>query len=274
MNPSNQQYQSFSKAVPTEYTEIFSHFYVAVNGTDEAIHRTFIPSFQTILIFNFGVAPTMRSHDGTEVGIETCMLAGPVRRAFDYTLPSGAEILVVNFRDDAFYRFFGQVLATGLEPVPADSIMGDNCFTNLWQQLNALKSTEDRIDLILKFTAPYIRNRELIPSMLLHHSGSAADPVKTVAGEIGQTPRNIQLQHRKIFGYSNKELTRYQRFLKAVEMVPQVVTRNGKADWFEVIEQCGYYDQSHLIADFQHYLALSPSKFLAFQEQICQATPA
>ncbi|RYY56052.1 MAG: helix-turn-helix domain-containing protein [Chitinophagaceae bacterium] len=267
-------YRSFSKPVPPAYEAVFTHFYFAVNGTAADIRRTFVPSFQTILLFSFGVVPQVRSQDGTVIAVEKCLVLGPVRRAFDYTLPPGSEILVVNFRDDAFYRFFGQVPRAGQDPVDPDSLFGENCFTDLWSRLKACREDEERIALIVDFTSPYIRARELVPSMLLHHAGAVADPVKMVAGETGQSVRNIQLQQRKVFGYSNKEITRYQRFLKAVEMVSQLPVQNAKTDWFEVIEQCGYYDQSHLIADFQHYLSLSPSKFLAFQEQICQATPA
>jgi AraC-like DNA-binding protein len=40
-------------------------------------------------------------------------------------------------------------------------------------------------------------------------------------------------------------------------------------DWFEVINECGYYDQSQLIHDFKHYINLSPAKYLKFQQDIC-----
>ena len=30
------------------------------------------------------------------------MVFGPVRQAFEYTLPAGCSIMVVNFKDDAF----------------------------------------------------------------------------------------------------------------------------------------------------------------------------
>ncbi|RYY55988.1 MAG: AraC family transcriptional regulator [Chitinophagaceae bacterium] len=274
MNHPAPEYASFSRPVPPEYAEVFSHFYFAVNGTDADIDRTFVPSFQTIMIFNLGTVPSMRSHDGTGISVEKCMVLGPVRRAFDYTLPPGADILVVNFLDDAFYRFFGQVPAAGHDGVNPDSLLDEDCFTGLWQELKEQPGVDQRIARILDFTRPYIRNRELVASMLLQHSGSTADPVKMVAAKTGQTPRNIQLQQRKVFGYSNKEISRHQRFLKAVEIISQSPVRNGKTDWFEVIEQCGYYDQSHLIADFQHYLSLTPTRFLAFQDQICQATTA
>jgi len=70
-------------------------------------------------------------------------------------------------------------------------------------------------------------------------------PVKEMAGRSGQTKRNIQLKHRQRLGYSVKELTRYERFLKARELVGrQISAGHKKVDWFDIIHDCGYADQS------------------------------
>lgn len=74
---------------------------------------------------------------------------------------------------------------------------------------------------------------------------------------------------KNIWGYSAKEISRHQRFLKAVELVQNMALSNSKADWFDVVNKCGYYDQSQLIHDFKHYTHLSPSKYLKFQQDIC-----
>lgn len=66
-------------------------------------------------------------------------------------------------------------------------------------------------------------------------------------------------------------LYRYERFLKAIKIIEETNFDSSKVDWFEIIEQCGYYDQSQLIRDFNHYLNLSPLKYLKFQDIICNA---
>lgn len=267
MESNEQELISLTHSVPAEFASVFSHFYTAANTTDEAVTRTLLPSFQTILIFSLGTAPTMQTMDSDLLTVDKCVVLGPVRRAFQYTLPPGSEILVVNFRDDAFYRFFGQVMATGSAPVNPDALMEENCFTALWQLMKNLDGTEARIQAILEFARPYMRERSLVPSLLIRQLESADDAVKVVAGQTGLTRRSIQLEHKKVFGYSNKELARYSRFLKAVELTSGLT---GKADWFGIIDLCGYYDQSHLIADFRHFLGLSPTQFLRFQLQVCQ----
>lgn len=50
-----------------------------------------------------------------------------------------------------------------------------------------------------------------------------------------------------------------------------MASTSKKIDWFEIINKCGYYDQSQLIHDFKHYLNISPTKYVKFQQDICIA---
>ncbi|HKX85634.1 MAG TPA: hypothetical protein VJL37_03095, partial [Flavobacterium sp.] len=89
------KYHSFRIASPADYQSVFSHFYFAENTTDETISKTLLPSFQTILIFTFGVKPSLVSKEGSEIEVGNCLVLGPIKQAFDYILPPGSEILVV-----------------------------------------------------------------------------------------------------------------------------------------------------------------------------------
>ncbi|HEY0298211.1 MAG TPA: AraC family transcriptional regulator [Arachidicoccus sp.] len=51
-----------------------------------------------------------------------------------------------------------------------------------------------------------------------------------------------------------------------------IASNAKKIDWFDIISECGYYDQSQLIHDFKHYINLSPVKYLSFQQDICNPT--
>ncbi|MFC3161583.1 AraC family transcriptional regulator [Chryseobacterium arachidis] len=95
------------------------------------------------------------------------------------------------------------------------------------------------------------------------------DKIKSVAALHNHTERNIQLYHKKYLGYSAKEINRYERFLNAVKFIQHNITLKNKVDWFEIVDKCGYYDQSQLIRDFKYYIDLSPTKYLEFQQAIC-----
>ncbi len=141
--------------------------------------------------------------------------------------------------------------------------MEENCFTNLWYELKKISSAFERVNFILEFCKPYLqsRNTAFEPLANFNVRDNILNPIKAVAAETHKSERNIQLNHKKYLGYSAKEINRYNRFLKAVEIIQNIALNSTKLDWFEVIDQCGYYDQSQLIHDFKHYINLSPNNF-------------
>lgn len=196
-------------------------------------------------------------------------MIGPVKQAFDYSLPPNSEILTVNFKDDAFYRFFGNAAIAEHVPVNPEDSVNEDCFSILWYELSKMNDTNGKVNHILKFSEPYLVNRNKIAEQLANFKEQSLNPIKSVASKNNQTERNIQLQHKKLFGYSAKEHNRYERFLKAIEHVQFQASTTSKIDWFEVVENCGYYDQSQLIKDFTLYINTSPAKYLKFQQDIC-----
>lgn len=270
MNTCDQKYTGQRIATPPEFEDIFSHFYIAENKTVHAIQRTLVPTFQTIMVFSFGATISFSSYEHTKIEIDKCMILGPIKQPLVYTLPAGAEMLVANFKDDAFYRFFGQVILSDHMPVNPDDLLNENCFTNLWQLLkNAVAS--DRINLILDFCKPYLKNRDtsFVSFANLKNDYTVFNPIKVIAEQTAQSERTVQLKHKKYFGYTAKEKSRYQKFVKAIELLQN---QSKKVDWFDIIDKCGYYDQSQLIHDFKHFLNLSPKQYLKFQSAICKAT--
>ena len=269
MEDTKECYHDYRIAIPAYYQDVFSHFYFASNKSKEFITKTFLPSYQTILIFSFGAVPFLQSQDRTKLPVERSMVLGPVKRAFNYTLPPGAEILVVNFIDDAFYRFFGNASISEHVPMDPNQLLPEDCFERLSDQLRRLSDTTKRVNAILDFCNPYLLQRDKIAAELCGFKRKSFDPIKAVASANNQSERNIQLHQKKFFGYSAKEFSRYQRFLKAIRLLDELATIGRKVNWFEVIAECGYYDQSQLVNDFKHYINISPTKYLKFQKDIC-----
>lgn len=265
-------YQSYRIEVPPAFEEVFSHFYYANNTSGETISKTLLPSYQTIMVFSFGTPVSFVTKQNDEVEISKCIVVGPIKQAFDYTLPPKAEILVANFKDDAFFRFFGMATIAEQVPVHPDQLLNENCFTVLWTELSKINSTNNQVNYILDFCTPYLQHRNPIAKQITSFDDSNLDPIKAISEKNKLSERAVQLNHKKYLGYSAKEISRYQRFLKAIQLIQTIASNDSKIDWFEVISECGYYDQSQLIHDFKHYLNLTPSKYLKFQQGICNPT--
>lgn len=267
----SEENNNYRIAVPSEFESVFSHFYFAENKTDFPVIKTLLPSFQTILVFTFGGNVSLKSQQNNILQIEKCLVLGPIKQAFDYTLEPDSEILVANFKEDAFYRFFGNALLTHSLPIHPDALLAENCFSALWEELKIIPDTRDRVNYILDFCKPYLREQNTITALLADFKDESLNPIKAIASRTNQTERNIQLNQKKFFGYTVKEISRYERFLKAVEQIQKTTQTDAKIDWLTIVDDCGYYDQSQLIHDFKHYMNLSPTKFLKFQQDICSA---
>lgn len=264
------EYHQLRISVPPEFENVFSHFYFAENTSEQAVTKTLLPTYQTILLFCFGENASMMTKEKTKLSVDKCIVFGPIRQAFDYTLPSKTSILVANFKDDAFYRFFGKTAIENQSiTVHPDNLLKENCFTNLWQELSQLHSTQEQVDHIFAFCRLYLQDQSFTSKLLSNFNDKNLNPVKTVAEQICQSERNIQLKHKELFGYSSKEITRYSRFLKAIKTIEKEIEKQNKVEWFSIIDECGYYDQSQLIHDFKHFLNISPSRYLKFQQDIC-----
>jgi AraC-like DNA-binding protein len=261
-------YNSYRMEVPPFFKEVFSHFYFAQNTTEESVTKTFLPHYQTIMIFSFGTKPFISKKE-IKIIVDTCIVLGPIKNCFDYTMPPKSDIFVCNFLDDAFFRFFGNADISCNVAVHPDQLVNQSCFTNLWSDLQKLKSREDRIKKVLDFCQPYLQNRNDIAEQLANCERKTFSPIKEISKRNNLSERTVQVNYKKHFGYTVKEIYRYERFLKAIKIIQATSCETSRMDWFQVIEQCGYYDQSQLIRDFNHYLNLSPLKYLKFQEAIC-----
>lgn len=79
-----------------------------------------------------------------------------------------------------------------------------------------------------------------------------------LAREADVTRKHIASVFRREVGITPKALARLHRFKSVLELMA------GKKSipWTELATHCGYYDQSHLIRDFQTYTGYSPGEFI------------
>lgn len=270
-NPSQHTaYISRRIPVPTEWDQVFSHFYYAANHSGKPVKKKLLPTFQTILVFSFGPAVQLL-FGGETIPVEKSIVIGPVKKSLQYVLPPGNEILVANLKADSFYRFFARSLRSYKDMmVHPDELVEKHCFSGLWEELKTISSAEKKMDRILAFAADYLKKREAASEGILQScDDTAINPVKQLAGKNEQSERTVQLNYKKYLGYSAKELHRYKRFQETIAFIDKINRPNQEIDWFEVIHHGGYYDQSHLIHDFNYYTGVSPRQYLKLQEEMC-----
>lgn len=66
-------YTSYRISAPTEFKDVFSHFYCAENRSGEIVEKTLLPSYQTIMIFSFGTPASFISKNKEEIKVENVL---------------------------------------------------------------------------------------------------------------------------------------------------------------------------------------------------------
>jgi AraC-like DNA-binding protein len=97
----------------------------------------------------------------------------------------------------------------------------------------------------------------VLPALHAFQQSSLAR-VEAVAEQIGLTSRRLHQIFYQAVGVAPKLFQRLQRF----QHVLRRLNTHPTVDWADLAVESGYYDQAHLIHDFQHFAALTPTAYL------------
>lgn len=81
--------------------------------------------------------------------------------------------------------------------------------------------------------------------------------VEALAAQLGVSRQHLAAQFRQHVGLSPKLFARICRFRRATAAIKAAPS----PDWAQLALACGYFDQSHLIHDFQEFSGSAPERF-------------
>ena len=87
--------------------------------------------------------------------------------------------------------------------------------------------------------------------------GGNGASVRDVSQELGFSQRRFIQMFNSHVGLTPKVFCRIQRFQRARVLAEKLKT----PDWAELAVACGYFDQSHLIKDFQEFAGSTPRSY-------------
>jgi AraC-like DNA-binding protein len=99
--------------------------------------------------------------------------------------------------------------------------------------------------------------------MLVRHALHALDAsdggmrIEQLAARLGVSRQHMAAQFRDKVGLSPKLYARIRRFRRATA----ALKTTPAPDWAQLALDCGYFDQSHLIHDFQEFAGSAPERF-------------
>jgi AraC-like DNA-binding protein len=178
----------------------------------------------------------LKDGEGMAVGTMTKPLVVPVR--------AGDELLGVRFRPGRAAAFLRLPLA---EITDARVPLRD-----LWREypLPLTVASLERV-LLERLDPDHDPRVDAAIDRILRGAGRIED----IAGEIGISRQHLARKFLHHVGVSPKTFARVMRFRRVLTAV------DGDADWADLAVAHGYYDQSHLIADFRELAGATPNAF-------------
>src|SRR5262245_35223348 len=146
---------------------------------------------------------------------------------------------------------------------PLESLWGRQQTADLREQLLERSDADDQLDVIEATLAEMLRPTRLHPAvgfaLKKFHRSPLATSVGAVTEAVGMSPKRFIERFKAQVGVSPKRYCRIRRF-------QQVITQahDGRSvDWAQLAQDCGYYDQPHLIHEFQAFSGLTPTAYEA-----------
>jgi AraC-like DNA-binding protein len=184
---------------------------------------------------------------------------GPRTRAHYKTaaaLPLMARVL---FKPGGAYPFFGlpmDALADGLAPL--EELWGDDARVLRDDVLAAHAAGRDVTAVLSRHLVARMRRRPFEPTGAVAARAAVGllargESLDAVASAVGVSERHLRRAFRATVGLGPKTYARIARFQRALSLGQRYPGR-----WGDVAHATGYFDQSHLTADFRELALVAP----------------
>jgi AraC-like DNA-binding protein len=230
------------------------------------------PAHQKVRIMPSGTMELVFNLDEDELGIYDTEQPGSYK-SFSGAFFSGAyarplfvdtrqHVMGVHFRPGGAFRFLG-VPASELADIHVDlEALWGRSTQDLREQLCAAADPAKRFCVLERALVARLKNtleehRAVRAALNIFGRDAGEARTRDLAAHLGLSQRHFIKVFSNQVGVTPKLFARVQRFQRAADL-----TRSSSTpDWADIAAACGYFDQSHLIHDFQTLSGLSPTEF-------------
>lgn len=244
----------------SQHVDMFWH----VKGRAHYQRDRRLPTGNAHLLFNLGAPPSLfpRQRGGATQTFPTCWIAGQCQSFIETGSNGHTALLGAQFRSHGAYRLL-RIAQHELadQVIELEALLGDGILA-LHQRLLDAPTAQACFGLLERWLLGLLERGNEI------HAGVAAANAAIAASHGRVDLRSLS----RNTGFSREHLIR--RFREQVGLTPiafgnilrfnhaLALAHAGTAAWAEIAHDCGYYDQAHLIRDFQRYAGRAPTSLL------------
>lgn len=220
-----------------------------------------VPDGLVEVVFHYR-APLLCRYDGERFERQPRSVAvSQTRRFLEIRPERETGFLSVRFQPWGAYHFFANPVSEIADrQTPTEALWADAA-TELEERLAEARGDRERVELVESFLLARLdRHRKTDVEPLVREAWRWQGRI-SVAGlcrSLGVGERTLQRTTAAALGTTPKRLLRLTRFLSACSLL-----RAGNAAQTEVGLACGYYDQSHFIAELREFSGMTPRQLAA-----------
>ena len=226
----------------------------------------FLPDGEVQIIFDLTDYPKYIYDNETLKEIQSCQnvwFSG--FRTEPITIPSGkeSEMLIVQFKKGRAFSFLIEPMQNLVNFVVDAELVIDPEILNIRERLlEASKPLQKFLVLEKLLLKIYLRKLNENPLVDFAVSTIIAAPnqcsIKTISDKVGYSQKQVIKLFKEHVGVAPKEFLKVIRFQKAIQLIENHIA----VDWTQIAYDCGFYDQSHFIADFKNFSGFTPSEYI------------
>lgn len=222
-----------------------------------------LPRGNAHLMFNLGAPQRLLDPDRGAIVFRAAWLSGQQQRWLDVDSTGPSAILGVRFQPLGAWRVLGipqHLLAE--QVLDLDDVLGDGIHA-LRQQFLDCDDGPTRLSLFEDWLLARANARDDAHYAVRWAIRRLQDThgrmqVQALADELGYSRRHLAQLFQREAGLAPKALARILRFSHTLA----ALRATAAPEWDRLAQDCGYYDQSHLIHDFRAFAGHAPAEFL------------
>lgn len=246
------------KVAPAKYLSDLVNYYLIIEG-DSCLKFTFLPDNISVLVFQFSGRVT-ESNQGKTFCLNHSRFSTSFTTVRKFSTDEKFGVIMVFMKPYGIYKLFGIDNEFKNKSLLVSEIIKFSSVNDIENQIAEQKEFSCKVKIVEEFLFKQFQTEKQIDPRLFDaidiiHNSYGLIPSAEIAKKIFMSQRTLERKFARVIGLNVKEYSSLIRMKNVLKYFPKT------KDYFKIIADYNYYDQSHFIKYFKKYTGLSPKQF-------------